>query len=99
MQPSSTHLFSATDAIAAGAQVRADGVRYSVWAPKHATLRVRIMRVDGSEQWLEMERAEAGYFVCEDRDGGAGDRYLYVLPNGAELPDPASRFQPGGVHG
>ena len=29
----------------------------------------------------------------------AGTRYLYRLDDGRELPDPASRFQPEGVHG
>jgi maltooligosyltrehalose trehalohydrolase len=30
---------------------------------------------------------------------GAGTRYFYRLPDGSRRPDPASRFQPEGVHG
>ena len=33
------------------------------------------------------------------KDAGAGDRYSYILDGGTPLPDPASRFQPDGVHG
>lgn len=81
-----------------GAQVHDNGVTYCVWAPRHATLTVRIRRRDQNEDTLSLTRRPDGYFIGDDEKGRAGDRYLYVLPDGSELPDPASRFQPEGVH-
>jgi len=43
----------------------------------------------GGDGWREAEVAEAG----------AGTRYRYLLDGTRERPDPASRSQPGGVHG
>jgi maltooligosyltrehalose trehalohydrolase len=45
-----------------------------------------------------MERGEDGYHVARLPVGG-GARYLFRFPDGRERPDPASRFQPEGVHG
>ncbi|HWL14811.1 MAG TPA: malto-oligosyltrehalose trehalohydrolase [Opitutus sp.] len=84
---------------ALGAAVGGQGVVYRVWAPDHATLQVRISAADGRERRLAMKREQAGYFAVHDPEGRSGDRYNYALPDGAELPDPASRFQPEGVHG
>lgn len=39
-----------------------------------------------------------GYFACELPDAPEGLRYLYRLADGGEYPDPASRWQPVGVH-
>jgi maltooligosyltrehalose trehalohydrolase len=81
-----------------GARVGDDGVRYCVWAPQHPDVRVKIHRVDGRADILPLESQTNGYSMGEDRIGKAGDRYLYILDNGSALPDPASRFQPEGVH-
>jgi maltooligosyltrehalose trehalohydrolase len=43
-----------------------------------------------------MTPAENGYFTHEG-PGGDGLRYAYLLDNGQERPDPASRWQPEGV--
>lgn len=40
-----------------------------------------------------------GYHSTFVREAGSGSRYRYRLDGGPELPDPASRFQPEGVHG
>jgi maltooligosyltrehalose trehalohydrolase len=51
---------------------------------------------------VEMHRNEFGYFRSEVANVSADARYIYQLgpdKNGALLPDPASRFQPDGVHG
>jgi maltooligosyltrehalose trehalohydrolase len=45
-----------------------------------------------------MEAREHGYFEAHVPDAGPGTRYSYQL-GGRELPDPASRLQPEGVHG
>jgi maltooligosyltrehalose trehalohydrolase len=59
-----------------------------------------------SSRSIEMERTELGYFRTTVAEIPVECRYLYRLPgNGSdgkkwiERPDPASRFQPEGVHG
>ena len=77
-----------------GALPDGGGTRFRLWAP--AAARVDLVLDDG--RTLPME---AGDGVHERRvDGvGAGARYRYRLDGGAPLADPASRFQPEGVHG
>lgn len=45
-----------------------------------------------------MEAAGDGWFALTTT-AKVGERYWFVLPNGNRRPDPASRFQPEGVHG
>ena len=42
---------------------------------------------------------EAGAWQLFVADARAGDRYAYLIDGRGPLPDPASRFQPDGVHG
>jgi maltooligosyltrehalose trehalohydrolase len=55
--------------------------------------------------WFSEERRETamacegnGYFVHREVDVDEGLRYMYRLADGPEYPDPASRWQPDGVH-
>jgi maltooligosyltrehalose trehalohydrolase len=82
-----------------GAKLLGDGnARFRVWAPKVRTVSVRIL--SGKEiRMVQLAREEAGYFSGIVSDVLEGDRYFYVLDRGKERPDPASRFQPEGVHG
>ncbi len=81
-----------------GAHVNKHGVSYCVWAPDLAHLHVLITGNDG-ERSLTLRPDDEGYWSVQDPMGSAGDRYLFELPGGSKLPDPASRFQPEGVHG
>ena len=81
-----------------GAVPSQDGVRFTVWAPD----------ANGLELLLHDGRAAGRHPLAHSADGirdtwvrGAapGDRYAYVLDGNQVLPDPASRFQPDGVHG
>ena len=45
------------------------------------------------------EDSEEGYFECFVERLKAGARYRFCLDQGDAFPDPASRFQPDGVHG
>ena len=85
-----------------GAQLRPDGdVHFALWAPRAASPRVRICN--------GRARGDHPMTPCPDRRGafaatvegvGAGADYAFVLEDGGrELPDPASRWQPHGVHG
>jgi len=81
-----------------GAQPLGDGiVRFVVWAPFVNRMAVRI--VDEPRRLLPMEPGERGYHhaVVDDREPGC--LYLYRLDDEKDLPDPASRSQPQGVHG
>ncbi len=72
-------------------------VLFRVWAPHHPHVSVVTWKND-SETVAPMERRDLGYF--EQHIGGlsAGDRYAYRFENGDTRPDPASRWQPDGVH-
>jgi maltooligosyltrehalose trehalohydrolase len=71
-------------------------VRFRIWAPKRR--RVSVHWVAPQDRLVRMEEVGDGYFeaVVEGIDPGA--RYFYRLDNQIERPDPASRFQPDGVH-
>jgi maltooligosyltrehalose trehalohydrolase len=77
-----------------GAELRADGVAFRLWAPGRE--RVQIV-VDGRPH--AMEPRGGGWFERELADACAGSRYAFAFPGlDVTVPDPASRFQPEGVH-
>lgn len=86
------------DSLTPGARLGEQGVGYCVWGPGHSMVEAVI---DNGSRVLPMEPTLDGYFYALDTRGGAGDRYKFRL-DGDEaktFPDPASRFQPEGVHG
>jgi maltooligosyltrehalose trehalohydrolase len=69
-----------------------DRTEFRVWAPTPSEVR---LRVGGREHALE----PAGLGMYEATvEARAGEDYVYVL-DGAEHPDPATRWQPGGLRG
>jgi len=79
-----------------GAEPIADGgAHFRIWAP-HARS-VEVLTAPGDRVPLTPEGN--GYFSGEATTAGPGTRYHYCLDGGARLADPASRFQPEGVHG
>src|SRR6266513_5112948 len=78
-----------------GATVRDDGVMFRVWAPRCQTLDVVI---EGRRP-LALSRQDDGLFEALVPGLSAGVRYQYRLDARRYRPDPASRFQPEGVHG
>ncbi len=82
-----------------GARAQPDGsVSWRVWAPK--ARQVELVLIGGDrKQVLPMEAEERGYFHLTRADVPEGQRYAYRLDNGPERPDPASLWQPEGVHG
>ena len=70
---------------------------FTVWAP--FTDKVEVRLVSPRESILELERDEQGYHQGIVESVEPGNLYLYRLSDGKECPDPASRFQPQGVHG
>ncbi len=82
-----------------GAEVVAGGVRYRTWAPGKAEVAAVIYSARGAvERTVSLGKETEGYFSGLDPAGRAGDRYKYRF-NGGDWPDPASRFNPDGVHG
>ncbi len=79
-----------------GAAVLPDGgVGFRVWAPFARRVEVE---VDG-RTIVPMDPEDRGYHAVTVAEAGAGSRYGFRLDGGGTLPDPASRFQPEGVHG
>ncbi len=71
--------------------------RFTVWAP---FVREMAVRLQGPPvRTVPMMRGERGYHSAVASGVPAGTRYMYVLDGNVERPDPASRFQPEGVHG
>lgn len=70
--------------------------RFVAWAP--ALPRMSLILDGKKRETVSMTRSHCGFYVAE-AEASAGARYLFGLPDGRELPDPASRFQPDGVHG
>jgi maltooligosyltrehalose trehalohydrolase len=68
-----------------------------VWAPLARTVEVHIL--SPSEQIVSMARDPKGYHEAVVNNAGPGTLYRYRLDGQNERPDPASRFQPDGVHG
>jgi maltooligosyltrehalose trehalohydrolase len=81
-----------------GALPVAGGVRFRVDAP--AVRELELVIVDGRASGRHRPRRDAeGVFDLLVAGAAAGDRYAYRLNGGEPRPDPASRFQPEGVHG
>jgi maltooligosyltrehalose trehalohydrolase len=83
-----------------GATVADGGVQFAIWAPSASwapSTSAVTLEVDGRR--TAMQRAAQGFFYCFDPDAGPGSRYAFRF-HGVDLavPDPASRFNPDGVH-
>jgi maltooligosyltrehalose trehalohydrolase len=68
-----------------------------VWAPKAQSVTVHL--AESRDERVPLAAQARGYFAGELADVAPGARYKYVLNGHRELPDPASRHQPQGVHG
>jgi maltooligosyltrehalose trehalohydrolase len=79
-----------------GARVSGATTFFTVWAPLAG--RVELELLQPAERRLPMHEDAWGYWHAE-AEAGARARYLYVLDGGRSYPDPASHFQPDGVHG
>jgi maltooligosyltrehalose trehalohydrolase len=83
-----------------GAQLRDNGVRFRVWAEDAQRVEVVILGAEDKEQHAhDLTRDTKGYFEGFIEGVGAGTRYMYRLNGDTLRPDPASRYQPEGVHG
>ncbi len=67
---------------------------FRVWAPEADTLSLVL-----DDRTRPMEAVGDGYFERNVDGAGPGTRYRFDLDGNGPFPDPASRFQPEGVHG
>jgi malto-oligosyltrehalose trehalohydrolase len=80
-----------------GPEIRADGsVRFRLWAP--ACDRVELV-LCGEPAPIAMNRLAEGWYEWTSQRVLPAARYRFRLPDGLEVPDPASRFQPEDVRG
>ena len=69
---------------------------FLVWAPRAKQVEVCIAP---GQRTVAMTSLPFGYFCAEVQDVKPGAEYKYRLDGKNERPDPASKFQPQGVHG
>jgi maltooligosyltrehalose trehalohydrolase len=81
-----------------GATVESEAVAFRVWSPGSRSVAV-IIAGDGMEAEHSLESEGNGYFAGRVPDVRAGARYRYRIDGAETYPDPASRYQPEGVHG
>ncbi|HWQ91459.1 MAG TPA: malto-oligosyltrehalose trehalohydrolase, partial [Clostridia bacterium] len=80
-----------------GANLQANGsCSFLVWAPAVASVELNLL--EPHAQVMPMQPAPNGYFTATVDQVEPGWRYYYRLGT-VDRPDPASRYQPKGVHG
>lgn len=70
---------------------------FRVWAPHASTVELHIL--GDAERIIALDHAGNGYFQIHVDKAAPGTLYFYRFQDGTERPDPASRYQPRGVHG
>jgi maltooligosyltrehalose trehalohydrolase len=78
------------------------GVHFRLWANRRQ--KISLVMVGGTDssrnEEIPLSTDEEGYFSALVPSAGEGTRYFFRLDDQSKnLPDPASRFQPLGVHG
>jgi maltooligosyltrehalose trehalohydrolase len=81
-----------------GAECQSDGsVRFRFWAPAADQVVLRLFD-NQDEQDFGMNAAGEGWFELTTATAQPGMRYAFRIGGEQSVPDPASRFQPAGVH-
>lgn len=76
--------------------IRPKTLRFNVWAPHHQKAEVILYP---ARKKILLHKDAQGYHSGILQDAKPGLLYQYLLDGELERPDPASRFQPQGVHG
>jgi maltooligosyltrehalose trehalohydrolase len=84
---------------ALGAIPDGDGFRFRVWAPTTREVCVLIRPADGPPREVSLGPCRDGIFEGRVAPLAEGARYGFLLDGDGPFPDPASRWQPDGVHG
>lgn len=99
LSASSTHRTQRSVLRSQGAELINEGVRYRTWCEHEQVAAIIFNEAGERVRAVELHPCGNGYFEAIDSLGRAGDIYKYRLADRGEFPDPASRFQPFGVHG
>ncbi len=70
---------------------------FTVWAPLLKEVAVQI--VSPQQRLIPMAKDDEGYWKVATSGIALGTLYFYKLEGNIERPDPASKYQPQGVHG
>ncbi len=70
---------------------------FTVWAPLKKN--VQLLLGEENPKVISMDRDDFGYWQASHIQTAPGTFYRYRLDGSSDFPDPASRFQPQGVHG
>ncbi|HOW28109.1 MAG TPA: malto-oligosyltrehalose trehalohydrolase [Elusimicrobiota bacterium] len=81
-----------------GAIYSAEGTTFRVWAPGHETVELILESPGRMPLTRPLHKGADGYLEATYRDIHPGDLYRYTVDGNGPFPDPASRFQPDGVH-
>ncbi|MCP8304817.1 MAG: malto-oligosyltrehalose trehalohydrolase [archaeon] len=82
-----------------GARYSSDGIcEFAVWAPRRKKASIKI-NAGGRGDLIPMKKDYKGYWKVVLENIRPGMRYCYRLDDGRDRPDPASHFQPEGIHG
>ena len=73
------------------------GVLWRLWAPFCRAVSL-VISAPPARREIAMAPEQGGFFVHRQSQAEEGLRYAFQLPDGGEYPDPASRWQPEGVH-
>ena len=80
-----------------GARVDSRATHFSLWAPAAARVDL-VLEIDGDEDRWPMTSRESGWYDCAVEHAGGGTRYAFRIDDTIDVPDPASRANPDGVH-
>src|SRR5690606_24475087 len=81
-----------------GAQVLpGGGVHFRLWAPDARQVALVLLQ-DGDRAVRELSAQPGGWHEHIELSAGPGTRYLYRIDDDIDVPDPASRRNPEGVH-
>jgi len=87
-----------THELPCGPQYRDDAtVRFGLWAPKAASVSLRLL--NPAQRELPMSQLDRGWFEIVTGEAHRGTLYQFIIEDRKAVPDPASRYQPSGVHG
>jgi maltooligosyltrehalose trehalohydrolase len=78
--------------------ITCSSTHFRAWAPERARVEVEVSENGDSSRHL-LARDQQGYFSATVQHVPPGTAYQYVLDGRLLRPDPASRYQPDGVHG
>lgn len=82
---------------ALSAHRKGEAVEFAVWAPLKKKMALHL--VHPRDEVIAMHKGEEGHFHLVVDDLPPDTRYFFRPDGGQDYPDPASQFQPEGVHG